>query len=308
MYGAKSEAKGSYKVFEPRMHEETQIRMDLRRHLLGALERDEFVLHYQPVVELATARIAGMEALVRGRRPGLGLVSPGDFLGLVEEMGLQAQLGRWVLASACRQLAIWHQDVPGCEDLTLGVNLASSELRQSGFAEDVSGVLAEFGIDPGCLTLEIVESSLLEDTQATIRTLRELKRYGMSLAIDDFGTGYSSLSYLRRFPIDVLKMDASFTAALDRSAADTALAHAIVRLGHSLGLQVVAEGVERAGQFGLLRRLGCPMGQGYYLSPPLDATHATQLLRRGRRMAVAREHAGVGPAIASRPRKEADAT
>jgi len=305
MYGAKSEAKGSYKVFEPRMHEETQIRMDLRRDLRGALERNEFVLHYQPVVERATARIAGMEALVRWQRPGLGLVSPGEFLGLVEEMGLQAQLGRWVLMTASRQLAAWHRDVPDCADLTLGVNLATSELRQSGFADDVTAVLAEFGIDPDRLTLEIVESSLLEDTQATIRTLRDLKQHGMSLAIDDFGTGYSSLSYLRRFPVDVLKMDASFTAAVDRSAADTALAHAIVRLGNTLGLQVVAEGIERAGQLGRLRRLGCPMGQGYYLSPPLDATHATQLLHRGRRLALARRYEGVGRTIPSRQRKGA---
>jgi len=286
MYNAKSEAKGGFRVFEPQMHEATRIRLDLRRDLAGALRRDEFVLHYQPVVDLASGRIAGLEALIRWQRPGVGLVAPGEFLGVAEEIGLQPELGRWVISSALDQLRTWQREVPGCEDLTIGLNLSPGELRQPDLVDHVAATLVDRDIDPSDVTLEILETSLIDHTDATRTTLESLKRLGLSLAIDDFGTGYSSLSYLHRFPIDVLKIDRSFTALLGGKRSDATLAEAIVRLGPSLGLQVVAEGIESVTQLRHLRRLGCTLGQGYLLSAPLSVPIATRLLEDRRRVPI----------------------
>ena len=273
MYRAKAEGKGRHAVFEPAMHVAVVERADLEADLQRVIERGQLVLHYQPIVALGNRAIIGVEALVRWRHPTRGLVAPDAFIPLAEETQLMGELGRWILDEACREVAGWRALRP----LRLSVNLSAIQLHSAGaLACDVAAALASSGLPPEALVLEITETALMRDVTETISCLRALKDLGVLLAVDDFGTGYSSLDYLRRFPIDMLKIDKAFVD--DLGAGDATLAQAIIDLGESFDLQVVAEGVEHESQRQRLLELGCTYGQGYHFSAPMPAAQLRALL------------------------------
>ncbi len=278
MYRAKAEGKGRYVVFEPSMHAAVMERLELEADLQRAVERDELVLHYQPVVDLDAGTITGTEALVRWRHPTRGLVPPNAFIPLAEETRLMPQLGRWVLNEACRQAARWlaSNDLP--ERFAVGVNLSGRQLQSPGLVEDVAAALERARLEPRRLVLEITETVLMSDIEATIAKLKRLKGLGVRLAVDDFGTGYSSLQYLRRFPIDILKIDKAFVDDIDGTDPDSTLARAIIDLGESFQLTVVAEGIEREAQRRRLLELGCHSGQGFLFTRPVDRMEMDVLL------------------------------
>ncbi len=269
MYTAKAAGKGRHAAFDPAAHATLLARLELEADLRRALDRAEFTLHYQPIIDLETGALVGMEALVRWIHPERGLIPPDAFIPLAEETGLIVPLGRWVLRAACRQACEWRRRYPTEPPRRIAVNLSGLHLQHEGVVADVAAALEETGIDPACVTLEITESVMMRDTELTIARLGALKALGVSLAVDDFGTGYSSLSYLQQFPIDVLKIDRSFVSGSGQGVTNSALARAVVSLGGALGVPTVAEGVEEAGQAAQLRALGCEQGQGYYFSRPV---------------------------------------
>jgi diguanylate cyclase len=272
MYTAKGLGQGRHALFHPSMHEAAVQRLELEADLRVAVDERQFFLHYQPVVQLVTGQIVGVEALVRWQHPRRGVVAPGEFIPLCEETGLIVPLGRFVLKEACNQVARWQQAYPGEAPIALSVNLSARQLLLGQeLVSDVGRTLSEAGLAPGSLTLEITESVLMQGHAATADTLTALKELGVRLAIDDFGTGYSSLSYLRGFPIDAVKIDRSFVDAVGRGYRESALLRGIVDLSHALGLIAVAEGIERPEQAAHMEGLGCPLGQGYYFSRPLSA-------------------------------------
>ena len=277
MYIAKRDGKGSYRLFEPEMHAGVLARLELRADLQRGLDSGQFELHYQPIVRLADGHVAGMEALLRWHHPERGLVQPGDFIPFAEETGLIVPIGRWVLREACQQAVevqrVWTDDPP----LYICVNLSVRQLQHSDVIADVQDALDESGLDPSLLMLEITESMLVEDTEIAIVKLKELRELGVRIAMDDFGTGYSSLSYLSRFPVDVIKMDRSFLRpGATREAAD--LSSAVVALGSTLALDVVAEGIEFDEQLSRLRDLGCELGQGFHFAHPMESAHLIDYL------------------------------
>ncbi|HTU79360.1 MAG TPA: EAL domain-containing protein [Solirubrobacteraceae bacterium] len=277
MYIAKRDGKGSYRVFEPEMHAGVLARLELRADLQRGLDSGQFELHYQPIIRLADGHVAGMEALLRWQHPERGLVVPGDFIPFAEETGLIVPIGRWVLREACLQAAavqrLWTDEPP----LYICVNLSVRQLQHSDVIADVRDALEVSGLDPRLLMLEITESMLVEDTEIAIVKLKELRELGVRIAMDDFGTGYSSLSYLSRFPVDVIKMDRSFLGPeATREAAD--LSSAVVALGSSLALEVVAEGIEFDEQLNRLRDLGCELGQGFHFAHPMESGHLIDYL------------------------------
>jgi EAL domain-containing protein (putative c-di-GMP-specific phosphodiesterase class I) len=237
------------------------------------------LLHYQPKIDLATGDITGIEALLRWRHPELGLVAPGQFIAIAEESGLIVPIGRWVLRAACRQARQWQ--IEGSSPVCIAVNISAGELRAPGFAAGVREILAETGLPPRCLELELTETVLIDDSRSISDVLRELKEIGVLLALDDFGTGYSSLSYLKRFPIDTLKIDRSFVHDLTTDKDDAGIVTAVIGMGKNLHMRVVAEGVETREQLALLQEHGCPQGQGYFFSRPLPAEECRQLLECG---------------------------
>jgi diguanylate cyclase (GGDEF)-like protein/PAS domain S-box-containing protein len=277
-YQAKSSGKACYEVFDPGMKTHALERLELGNELRQALERGEFKLCYQPKVELATGRFAGVEALVRWEHPERGLVSPSKFIPIAEETGLILSIGRWVLEEACRQAHEWQEQYPGASLSMVCVNLSAKQLQHPRIVEDIARVLRETGLDPCRLCLEITESVVMEDAPSTITTLQELKDLGVCLAIDDFGTGYSSLSYLKRFPVDFVKIDRSFIEELREDAGDAAVVSGIVALAHTLGMRVIAEGVETTGQLAQLRELGCDLAQGNHFREPLPSEEIATLL------------------------------
>jgi diguanylate cyclase (GGDEF)-like protein len=279
MYRAKALGKGRIAVFAPEMQAAVQERVALEQELRHALEQGHFSVHYQPTIDLATGRIAGSEALVRWQHPEQGPIPPGRFIGLAEETGLIVPLGRWILREACRQNRRWQTDAPNEPPLSVSVNLSARQIQEPGIVAEVAAVLAETGLAPASLVLEITESAMMQDTDDALHTLQALKALGVRLALDDFGTGYSSLSYLHRFPFDILKIDRSFVEGLDRESVSGCLAGTIVRMGQSLGLSIVAEGIEHAEQADALRLLDCDYGQGYYFARPLPPEAMTALLR-----------------------------
>ena len=266
MYMAKRERKGSYRVFEPAMHERVVERLELQAELQRALELDQLELRYQPVVRLEKGADYGVEALLRWIHPTRGSIEPPQFIPLAEETDLIIPIGRWVLEEACRQGVRLHERFPVLPPLTISVNLSAKQLQSETIVEDVRQALDGSGLSPSALVLEITETAMMTDTDLAVRRLHELKSLGVLLAMDDFGTGYSSLSYLSRFPVDVIKMDRSF---LSSEHEDSNLAAAIIALGKSLKLQVVAEGIERPEQIAPLRALGCELGQGYLFAKPM---------------------------------------
>jgi diguanylate cyclase (GGDEF)-like protein/PAS domain S-box-containing protein len=280
MYRAKGRGGADYRVFEPRMHAEAMRRLEQEGDLRRAIQEDEFELYYQPNVLLRTGEITGVEALLRWEHPERGLETPAEFVYLAEETGLIAPLGRWVLGEACRRAREWQTLYPGDPPLEVNVNLSARQFRDPGLAKEIRNVLAETGLDPPSLFLEITESALMEDVLSTLGTLRWLKDLGVRLAVDDFGTGYSSLAYLKRFPIDAIKIDRSITSGVDRDPADAAVALATITLAHALGLEVVAEGIERPEELVELQRLGCDLGQGHYFAEPLPKDALGTLLKK----------------------------
>ena len=278
MYVAKGKGKARYQLFEPSMHTAALRRLEIKADLRRAVEKDEFVLHYQPIVSLNGGALLGMEALVRWNHPERGLLPPLDFISVAEQTGLITPLGRWVLREACRQATKWPLSNPS---ISLSVNVSTTQFQQPGLVEDVANALWDSGLDPSILTLEITESVLIHDTDAVIEKLHRLKDFGVKVAIDDFGTGYSSLGYLRRFPIDILKIDKSFIDGVGNGAEEAAIAQAIIKLGESLGLEVVAEGIELPEQIDALQLLRCERGQGFFFSAPVDAETMGGLLANG---------------------------
>jgi predicted signal transduction protein with EAL and GGDEF domain len=279
MYTAKSRGKGRYEIFEPEMHATAVRRLEMEAELRRALDGGELVVYYQPIVALATRRMSGVEALVRWQHPDRGLLPPSVFIGLAEETGLIHQLGRQVLETACAQVRRWQVQHPRHATLSVSVNLSPRQLTSDVVVQEVRDALDVSGLPASSLVLEITEGVMMHDTEATIQRLRALKALGVRLAVDDFGTGYSSLSYLQRFPIDILKIDRSFVAAIDSGQDEYSLARAIVSLARSLHLQAVAEGVETQAQEDALRELRCDLAQGYYLAVPQGAEAVGAMLR-----------------------------
>jgi diguanylate cyclase (GGDEF)-like protein/PAS domain S-box-containing protein len=271
MYTAKVRGRGRCQLFEPAMHTAAVERLEVEADLRRACERDEFVVYYQPIVDVRSGWIGGVEALVRWEHPTRGLVPPLSFIPLAEETGLIQEIGRKVLRTACAQVRQWQLELGTVPRLSVSVNLSPRQLSDPNLLADVSSALETAGLAAESLTLEITESAMMHDTDTAVARLTELKELGVSLAVDDFGTGYSSLSYLQRFPIDSLKIDQSFVAGIDGDAEQSALARAIVRLAQTLQLNAVAEGVETESQLVRLRELGCRYAQGFFLAMPQDA-------------------------------------
>ena len=276
MYHAKNSGRNNYQFFEPDMNERAVERQSLEVDLRLALEERQFVLHYQPKMSLETGAIMGVEALVRWHHPQRGLVPPVQFIPVAEECGVIVPIGRWVLREACRQTRAWMD--AGLPRIRISVNVSTVELREKDFVAAVRAILLETGLEPRFLELELTETFLMQDAKATAAVLQALKDLGVNLALDDFGTGYSSLSHLKRFPIDTLKIDQSFVRDLATDADDASIVSAVISMGESLHMRVVAEGVETREQFTFLQEHSCPEGQGYYFSRPVVAGQLTRLL------------------------------
>ncbi len=277
MYVAKRRGKGRAETYESRMYADVRERLEMEAALRRALEGDELCLHYQPIVRLESGRVCGVEALVRWEHPEFGHLLPQHFIPVAEETGLIVQLGRWVLMEACRQVAAWRAEYPAAS-LAVSVNISGRQLQTPGLPETLREAVASAGVDPSAVILEITESVLMQQTDAVLARLQELKALGVRLAIDDFGTGYSSLSYLQRFPIDILKIAKPFVEEVGMGADRSALARAIVGLGDTLRLETVAEGIEMEEQRSALLLLGCGMGQGHLFAPALPPAAVDRLL------------------------------
>jgi len=278
MYSAKAKPNVSYAIFNDKMREQTIQRLHLEADLRRALERQEFRLFYQPIVCLISGRIIGFEALIRWMRPDGKRVSPDLFISVAEDMGLILPLGRWILREACRQMQVW-QVQPWGEGLTMSVNVSVKQLSRLSMLEEIDETLVETGLPRSSLKLEITESHLMDNQQVVSQVLEELRSRQIPLSIDDFGTGYSSLSYLHRLPVDILKVDRSFVKDMHEDCDSHSIVRAIVSLAHSLGMKVIAEGVETEQHYRILADLGCEFGQGYLFAKPLPADEAARLLQ-----------------------------
>ncbi|OHX13997.1 EAL domain-containing protein [Chromobacterium sphagni] len=278
MYHAKSSGRNSYKFYTADLNARAREILAIESQLRFALERDEFVLHYQPQVEMQSGRIIGAEALIRWNHPSLGLLGPVRFIQVAEERGFIVQIGNWVIREATRQLVAWR--TAGLPELTLAINLSALQFRQPDLAEQLQHALASSGLPGHALDIEVTESIIMEDAQATIQTIDNMKNMGLRLSIDDFGTGYSSLSYLKRFKADKLKIDRSFVRDIPQDADDSAIARAIINMAKNLNMQVVAEGVETMEQWQFLEQEGCDFVQGYLIAKPLAADDFADLLTR----------------------------
>jgi diguanylate cyclase (GGDEF)-like protein/PAS domain S-box-containing protein len=279
MYHAKDNERDGYQFFNADMCLRAVERQSIEADLRIAIERHEFVLFYQPKIDLLTGAIVGIEALIRWSHIQRGLIPPVQFIAIAEESGLIVPMGRWVLREACRQARAWQ--LAGLAPVRIAVNISSVELRAPHFALGVSTILTETGLDPHYLELELTETFLMQDSRSTLVVLKELTDIGVMLALDDFGTGYSSLSYLRRFPISTLKIDKSFVNGLTTDVNDASIVTAVIGMGNNLNLRVIAEGVETREQLEFLRKHNCPFGQGYYFSRPLPPKEMDTLLRVG---------------------------
>ena len=272
MYTAKAAGKRRAAVFEPTMHAALVARHSLSAELSRSLGRGELAVFFQPIVRLADGQMVGVEALVRWRHPTRGLILPGEFIALAEETGLILALGRWVLAEAAMRFGAWQAQPGVADDFFVSVNISPLQLQQPEFIDEIESILDATGLDPRRLVLELTETAMFQDTEATIVKLGALRARGVRIALDDFGTGYSSLGYLRRFPVDILKIARDFVVQPDLEQSEWAFAHAIVALGQTLGLHIIAEGIEEAAQVERLLQLGCEFGQGFHLGLPIDAS------------------------------------
>lgn len=277
---AKAAGPDNYQFFSPEMNVEAFERLAFESSLRRALEREEFELHYQPQINLSDGRIVGAEALLRWRHPELGLVSPGRFIPVLEETGMILEVGAWVMETACSQSRAWRD--AGLPNIRMAVNLSARQFEQKNLGQIIAMTLESTGLTPDTLELEITESLLMDDPEGSNAKLESIKnQYGVRVSIDDFGTGYSSLAYLKRFPIDVLKVDQSFVRDLTEDSDDAAIVTAIIGLAHNLRLEVIAEGVETAAQLDYLRNQGCDEAQGYFFSRPLPDAEFARLLTQG---------------------------
>jgi EAL domain-containing protein (putative c-di-GMP-specific phosphodiesterase class I) len=276
LYAAKAAGRNRFTLFESTMQTDARDDLEVRMDLENALDADQFFLLYQPIVDLETKEVTGIEALLRWRHPTRGIISPETFIPIAEETGLIVSIGRWVLQTACRQAAEWHQQG---HPLNIAVNLSARELDDSDLIHHIQTTLHVTGLDPSSLTVEITETALMRDPEAAAKRLQLLKALGVCIALDDFGTGYSSLAYLRQFPVDAIKIDRSFISGLAVShESSDALIHTLVELGKALGIQTLGEGIEDHSQLDRLRREHCDFGQGYLFARPLQATAITELL------------------------------
>ncbi len=281
MYRAKALGKSRTEIYDQAMHSTAVSRLQLETDLRRALHREEFVLHYQPIVSLKDSEVVGFEALVRWRRSDTQIVLPAEFIHVAEDTGLIVFLGAWVLREACRTLRTFQQEFPRDQPYTMSVNVSARQFAQPDLVSQLRQVIAETGIDPTTLRLEITESVTMGDAERTIQVLSQIKALGVRLSIDDFGTGYSSLSYLHRFPLDVLKIDRSFVSQMDERSESLQVVRTIMNLARQLGMDVVAEGTETNSHVSRLKDLGCDFGQGYYFSRPVDAAQLRTLLQNG---------------------------
>jgi EAL domain-containing protein (putative c-di-GMP-specific phosphodiesterase class I) len=280
MYRAKESGRNRYEFYSREMNARSMQRLDLESNMRRALERSEFLLHYQPKASLSTGRITGFEALLRWQRGQGGLVLPAEFVPLLEDTGLIVPVGEWVIDAVCRQLADWRK--AGVPLVPVAINLSARQFKEKNFGDVIERILRAHDIEPRYIELEITESSLMVNTEEVMRTLSQLKACGLRLSIDDFGTGYSSLGYLRRFPLDTLKIDRSFVNDIATDAGGANITRAVISMAHNLGLNVVAEGVETEAQLAFLCANGCAEMQGYYFARPLSVEDSLQWLRENR--------------------------
>ena len=293
MYSAKGRGGGAWEAFGGTEHQVRARTLPLRDELQHAVERHEFLVHYQPIVRLDTGAIEAVEALVRWEHPARGLLDPAAFLDEAEESGHILFIDNWVMHEACRQVKAWQTDIPGAASLTACVNLSSIQLRHPGLAGAVEEALRLSGLAPQHLVVELTEASLVNDMEAAATELQKLRHLGVRVALDDFGTGYSSMSHLLRLPVDIIKIDRSFVSAMDKGGQGSEIAAALVTLGRSLGLQTVSEGIEESPQLDALRSLHCELGQGYLFAKPMEAQQLGAVLSRG--MAVVSDGPNLAP-------------
>jgi predicted signal transduction protein with EAL and GGDEF domain len=279
MYMAKSEGKNQYAVFENAMHDAVLRRAELETELRAGIDKSEFEMVYQPIVDLASGNVIAMEALIRWNHPRKIGIGPEEFIRIAEEISLMPRLGQWILNEACTQAAKWQTEFGPVKPLDMTVNISSRQFIDDGLVEAVRSALDLSGLNPNNLILEITEGTMLRNTEATINKLKELRLIGVRLAIDDFGTGYSSLSYLHKFPIDVLKIDRSFIQKINEGHEGAAMARAIISMSETLHLETIAEGIETPDQIATLKELGCEMGQGYLFAKPLGKNDMHDFLR-----------------------------
>ena len=281
MYQAKLQGKGRYTMFDLSMNTRAQERLELETDMRQAITNEEFVVHYQPIVDMQSGRMTGVEALVRWEHPTRGMISPAKFIPIAEETGMVVPLGHWVLRSACLEARRWQNDFPEAHDFVVSVNLSIRQLLEKDIVAQIAAVLAETGLAAEHLKLEITESMMLQDTSATIETMTALRGLGVQLAVDDFGTGYSSMSYLTQLPLNTLKIDRSFINRIGVSKADEAIVRALIGLARTLKLSVTCEGIETQEQYTYLQELGCDTGQGFLMHKPLPAAEIEALLVGG---------------------------
>ena len=292
VYRAKAAGGGTYEFFEPRMRRAVAARLGLEADLQRAIARNEFVLHYQPILDLRSRAMVAVEALLRWRHPARGLLAPAEFIPLAEETGAIVDLGSWVMREACRQLAAWQARFPQDPPLVVNINLSGRQLGQSTLPDEIARAVEEAAIEPKHLMLELTETVLMQNSEAALERLHALEQYGVRVAMDDFGTGYSSLCSLRTLPLDVLKIPRTFIDGIERTLADSAVARASLQLADTFGLDVIAEGIETPAQLRELERIGCRYGQGYFLGRPLPA---------GRLEAHLASRGNARPTVALRP-------
>lgn len=284
MYQAKNHGKNNYQYYSESMNNFTVERLTVENKLRKALDHNEFMLFYQPQIDISTGRMIGVEALIRWLQPDLVLIKPGQFIPLAEETGLIVPIGEWVLRTACAENKVWQK--AGLKPMRVTVNVSSIQFRQSDFVEVVSGILRDTGLDPEYLQLELTESAIMKDSENTIKKLYSLQSMGIQVAIDDFGTGYSSLNYLKRFPLSTLKIDYSFVKDLVNSPNDQAIVNAIVSLAHNFNLKVIAEGVEKMKQLAFLHECGCEGVQGFLICPPVNSVILAEFVKKEKYLEV----------------------
>jgi EAL domain-containing protein (putative c-di-GMP-specific phosphodiesterase class I) len=280
MYQAKRSGRNTYQFYSKAMNSFTLERFTMENKLWKALEQDEFRLFYQPQVDLSTGDIIGVEALIRWLQPDLLFVKPKDFLPLAEETGLIVKIGEWVLRNACSQSRFWQ--TMGIKPIMITANVSSAQFKQENFVDTVDRIISDTGMDPVYLQLELTESTLMQDSEDTIKKLSAFRDMGIKISIDDFGTGYSSLNYLKRFPISTLKIDQSFIRDINSNQDDQSITRAIIGLARNLNLNVIAEGVEKRRQMVFLRQHGCNAIQGYFICPPLNNDSLIQFINEKR--------------------------
>jgi EAL domain-containing protein (putative c-di-GMP-specific phosphodiesterase class I) len=288
MYHAKEQGRNTFRYYTAELNVRAERRLTLETALRKAQEKNQFLLHYQPQVDLESGHITGMEVLLRWQHPEFGVISPGEFIPLAEETGLIVPIGEWVLRTACAQAKTWQRE--GFPAIRISVNLSGRQLLQNNLAEHVKQALRESKLDARYLDLELTESILMQDMEETISIMKELDKVGVLFSLDDFGTGYSSLSYLKRFPIDTLKIDRAFVNDISSDSDDAAITKAIIAMAHGLDIKVTAEGVETKEQLELLRTYQCDTIQGFYFSKPLPAESIADLLREGRKLNLEKRH------------------